>query len=172
MSLQQRRVLSPHKWQTAISGVLSNFDEFTGTNIVLDEKNSFDDVLEFDINDFYGDMNYRVSEKLYERFGNLVTIKHNPDSQDSRRKIVTIKVTRPPPDILDMLEQKWQHHSKVLSGYKIPNWALALLSVFAIFQFLSAIYLLHDHTQSRNDPFSLLLHWAFMRFASIVHIFL
>ena len=169
MSAAQRRVLSPEKWLTAIKGVLSQFDEFQGTNIILDPQHSYDDVLEFDINDYYGDMNYRVSEKLYERFGNLVTIKHNPDTQDSRRKIVTIKVTRPPPDVLDMLEQKWQKHSKILSSYKPPNWALFLLTVFAIAQFVSALYFLYWHTQSRSDPFSLLIHGFFMLIASIVH---
>jgi hypothetical protein len=151
----QRRVLSPEKWLVAIKSVLSQFEEFQNTTIVLDQRNSFDDVLEFDINDYYGDMNYRVSEKLYERFGNLVSIQHSPDSQDSRRKIVTLKVTRPPPN--------------VLTARTIPTWLLWLLVIFAVFQFMAAIYFLNEHTRSRNDPFSVLIHTVFMLFAPIVH---
>lgn len=166
---QPRRVLSPEKWLVAIKDVLSQFEEFQNTSIVLDQRNSFDDVLEFDINDYYGDMNYRVSEKLYERFGNLVSIQHSPNLQDSRRKIVTIKVTRPPPNILDLLEQKWQQHGEILSARTIPVWFLWLLFIFAVLQFAAALKLLNEHTQSRNDPFSVLIHAVFMLFAPIVH---
>lgn len=166
---QPRRVLSPEKWLVAIKDVLCQFEEFQNTSIVLDQRNSFDDVLEFDINDYYGDMNYRVSEKLYERFGNLVSIQHSPNSQDSRRKIVTIKVTRPPPNILDLLEQKWQQHGEILSARTISTWLLWLLFIFAVLQFAAALYFLNEHTRSRNDPFSVLIHAVFMLFAPIVH---
>lgn len=165
----QRKVLSPEKWLVAIKSVLCQFEEFQNTTIVLDQRNSFDDVLEFDINDYYGDMNYRVSEKLYDRFGSLVSIQHSPDLHDSRRKIVTIKVTRPPPNVLDLLEQKWQKHSEILSASTIPTWLLWLLFFIAVFNLAASIYFLNEHTRSRNDPFSVLIHAAFLLFAQIVH---
>lgn len=162
-----QRALSPEKWLVNIQSVLQKFEEFKGIVPVFDDKNSFDDVLEFDINDYVGEINSRVSEEMNRRFGNTIGITYAPDQQNSRRKIVTIKVTRPESDVMDYLEKIWEKQDKILSTFALPKWLAYLLVLLAVAQLIFSLYLLNAHTQSRSDPFSLLLHWVFVQFAFV-----
>lgn len=167
MSLRRVPALNPERWQKTLQQTLERFSEFDGTKLLLDEPNSYDDVLRFDVLDFSGAISSDVTNELQKKFGNMVTLTHEFNPQSSRQKLVAIKVTRPEDAVLDYVVKLHDNYRAFLSKRNCNLPTLAVLFFIACGFVAHASYLLHEHTALKVDAFSLLLHFTTHKLATL-----
>lgn len=167
MSLKRVVALNPDNWQKALQKTLSKFSEFDGTKLVLDEPNSFQDLLRFDVIGFRDTITSEITNELQRAFAGLVSISYEFNPQNTREKLVSVKVVRPQSNVLDRVMKL---HDKYLSRIAWKGWNLWLLGTVMTVDFMliiHACYLLNEHTALKSDSFSLLLHFITHKFAGM-----
>lgn len=159
--------LNAVEWQRKLVEFFSQFDDFSGTSMTLDTRQSFDDVLHFDIAHFTGDITSELTSELSAAFAGLASISFQPDMQSSRRKLVTVTVRRPDGRVLQALRQIWRQQNAVLSVRAWPAWQIALFLASSALVLGHASLLLHNHLAANEEPFSVLAHFVLHRLAKL-----
>lgn len=154
-----RAELNADEWHRDLNEFLSEFEEMNGTSLILDEANSFKDVLSFDIANFFGDISSEFTIQLCRRYGNIVAVSFEPDPSFSRKKMVTLTVRLPASNSLQALHRIYGMQSALMENYAWPLWAAILLVVISLLILGHAAFSLHEYTTARDDPFSVLGHF-------------
>jgi len=150
--------LNPDAWSNVIASFLSESGDFSGSRLVLDENHSFDDQLQFDLVNYFGELDSKTTAKLEQRFHGLVEAKFNPDSHSSRRHVLTFTVRPPTPLISATLVNIWNEQSRIFNASYLPTWLLVLFLIMSIGMIGHASHMLHQHTTSKENPFAVILH--------------
>lgn len=152
--------LNEGAWSNAIATFLSESGDFTGSRLVLDEKNSYDDLLQFDLVNYFGELDSKTTAKLEQRFKGLVEAKFNPDSHSSRHHVLTFTVRPPSPIVSANLVKLWNEQRRIFDAKHWPMWLLIASLVLSFGMIGHASYMLHQHTTSKDNPFAVILHNA------------
>jgi len=150
--------LNEDAWSNAIATFLSESGDFDGSRLVLDEKHSFDDLLQFDLVNFFGELDSKTTAKLEQRFHGLVEAKFNPDAHSSRQHVLTFTVRPPSPLVSATLVNLWNEQRRIFEARHWPTWLLLVLLVVSLGMIGHAAFMLHQHTTSKDNPFAVLLH--------------
>jgi len=157
----QRRMtvkLNTDAWLSKLEDFFSEYEEFTDRALVLDESQSFDDVLVFDIVDFCGEVTSDVTTALDGEFAGAVAIGFRPDMSNSRRKIYYVTVRRPPNAVLRSLQKIYSQHDAEIQRIWQWKWLLLFL-LFALLATGHAAFLLHTHLTSHDQKMSVIGHF-------------
>lgn len=156
--MEKRLPLNANNWLTALSLFLEENEGFEGTTLVLDQKHSYNDILQFDLTNYNSELESKFISKLERRFGGLVTAQFNPDGHSSRNHVVTFVVRPPSPIISQMLQNIYAAQKTIIDAKPWPAWLLTILMFIALGAVGHASYLLHEHTTSKTNPFAILIH--------------
>jgi len=151
--------LDADAWTEELQDFFADFDEFSERDLILDEAQSFNDVLVFDIAGVCSEITSDVTTALERSFAGQVTLGFTHDLSNSRRKNISVTVRRPSPKVMRVLRGIYEYHAREISA----AWSWKVLIVCLLVALLltgHAAYTLHEHLEARDKPLSVLSHFV------------